>query len=235
MKHICICQPIIPDSGLPIAIHPTGETRVWRQKQFFKMFFEQHKIDKRQYQVVLLKNFEKVRKFSAKKRCETALRRLAIKHSYMVKGPNNVWLYLTTSSKQKKKKLDSLFEVYPLEDSTLVKLVTSIIIDSTKQYMYTVVAQHLHELGYPTPNVNTRKLYMRILFKHLQRVVNALAEQTLQFAKKNKRPFSDNFFRYLDINCRFWESTKAVHTICGRMTDLRSTKLYVQAVLPDHL
>ena len=233
MKLICICQPIIPDIDLPIAIHPTSETRKWRQKQNFKMFFSQYKLDKRDYQIVLYKKSKDAQPFrySVKKRWKQVVRKLAINKGYIVKGPREVWLNIQFTLEPPKEPESMPFEVYPLDTQALVQIINSLVIDSGKQYRYSVIARHLHDLGFPIPNLDTRKLYMKILFKELRNVINRIADETLSTAERRKEAVGDVFWSYLGIDCTFWQSNFGVNSICGKMKDLCESKpLYVQAV-----
>ena len=95
--------------------------------------------------------------------------------------------------------------------------------------MYDVIARYLHDMKFPIPNMDSRKLYMKTLFEDLSKVAHKIAEEILD---NSTTGVSEIFWRYLDINFRFWNSVSILNIICSKMKDLGSSTLHVQAVLP---
>ena len=225
MKFICIYTPIIPDETLPSAIHPTSEKRPWRQRQMFKMFCSQFDLDKTQYQIEMYKSTKKAQpnKYSVKDRWCSAIRKLAIKHNYYVKGRYNNWsLYKDVGGYE-------TYVLYPIAFPSLVEIVNSIVLSERKDYMYDILASFLYENKFPMPNMESRKLYMKILFGGMHEVAHRMAKQILDNATSG---VSEIFWRYLNIKFRFWNSQSIVNLICSKMKDLGSSTQHVQAVLP---
>ena len=227
MKFICIYKPIDHDPSLPIAIHPTSETRGFRQKWIFEKFRSQFNIDPKLYFIDFHKNTKNAHpiRYNVKKRWCTVVRKLAIKHGYFVKGRYNIWCLYSDPIPFE------IYILYPLAFPTLVKIVESIVIGERNGYMYDVIARYLHDMEFPIPNMESRTLYMKTLFGDLNRVANRVAELSLKNATNG---VPENFFRYLEIKHHFWNSQAVVNIICAKMSDLNGSKQYVRAVLPSN-
>ena len=227
MKYLCIYTPIIPDETMPSAIHPTSENRAWRQRQLFEMFCTQFDLDKKQYQIEMYKSPKKAqpKKYSVKERWCSAIRKLAIKHNYHVKGRYNIWsLYEEPAFGGYE-----TYELYPIAFPSLVKIVNSIVLSERKDHMYDVLAGFLYNNKFPMPNMESRKLYMKILFGGMHGVAHRIAKQILDNATSG---VSEIFWRYLNIKFRFWNSQGIINIILAKMKDLGGSTQLVQAVLP---
>ena len=225
MKFICIYKPIIPDESMPTAIHPTSETRRFRQTWIFEKFRKQFNIEKKKYFVEVYKKSEKAQpaRYHVKTRWCSEIRKLALNNNYFVKGRYNVWSLFPEPNNF------DIYFLYPLPFTTLVKIVNSIVIGERKNYMYDVIARYLHDMKYPIPNMDSRKLYMKTLFKDLNKTAIEIAESILNNSKMGT---PEVFWRYLNIKFRFWNSQSILNTICSKMKDLGSSTRHVRAVLP---
>ena len=230
MKYLCIYTPIIPDDTMPSAIHPTSENRAWRQRQIFKMFCTQFDLDKKQYQIEMYKSPKKAqpKKYSVKERWCSAIRKLAIKHNYHVKGRYDIWsLYEEPAFGGYE-----TYELYPIAFPSLVKIVNSIVLSERKDHMYDVIASFLHDNDFPMPNMESRKLYMKTLFGGMHGVAHRIAKQVLDNSANKRSGVPEMFWRYLNMKFHFWNSLGIINIVLAKMKDLGGSTQLVQAVLP---
>ena len=235
MKNIWICLPISGESNLPIAVIASKDTRTWRIIQNLKSFFDQFKLDRRQYKIEIWSDKESGgtgSMFNVNDRCTQFINQLSKDNNYFIRRKKK-WMIYADEPKTKKEKIIKAkkYKVKPIYHPALRIIIKSLVSNPQRHTQYDVIAHYLHEQKYPIPNTATRHLYMETLFKHLQLVANNIATEEYEAAMKNKIGVKQIVEDLLDIP-DFWASKKTINIICSKMVDLNSnaTIRFVEAV-----
>ena len=91
MKNIWICLPISGEANLPIAVVASKDTRTWRIIQNLKSFFDQFKLDRRQYKIEIWSDKESGTgsMFNVNDRCTQFINQLSKDNNYFIRRKKN--------------------------------------------------------------------------------------------------------------------------------------------------
>ena len=215
-KYIVWVQP--KNTNNPSAIHHTKLTKPGRIKEIFSNFFKQVGVNRREYDGKMEKNEagQKNRKYFVKKRWLEAADSLARLNGHYIKGKKGVWKSATDEPPQKRDVID----YQPLSTEQLENVVNRICGGGGgAAFTQECMACFLHNLGYETPDMDTRAFMFKTLFQKMGHVRNALAEVALNSGLMNK------CYDLLDMQCYPWlESPSYLNKICGKLTGMNDTK-----------